>query len=170
MHLLRREPSKETNMPQQDIYALLHADHEKVEQLFEQCENASSEECSGIFETLCTELLAHAKAEEIAFYAKLTELGEDIVHAREEHEEAEQMIEECRALFDQPEQFLQKLHELKESVLHHVQEEEGNIFTKAREKLQGQETQCAEEFLMQKTELKPRVAAGEVFEQPMQGR
>ena len=156
-------------MPQQDIYALLHADHEKVEQLFEQCENASSEECSSIFETLCTELLAHAKAEEIAFYAKLVDLGEDIVHAKEEHEEAEQMIEECKAVADQHEQFLQKLHELKESVLHHVEEEEGKIFEQAREKLQGQETQIAEEFLMQKTELKPRVQAGEVFEQTMEG-
>jgi hemerythrin superfamily protein len=140
-----------------DIYALLMQDHRKVEELFERCENADSGEYASILELIANDLLPHSKAEEQSFYSKLSSLGEKIEHAYEEHQDAEQMIEECRALVDRPEEFLTKLSELKDAVMHHVEEEESTIFDAAREQLAGQETQLAEEFLMLKSDLQPRI-------------
>jgi hemerythrin superfamily protein len=140
-----------------DIYALLMQDHRTIEELFDRCENAEAGEYGSILEMIANNLLPHAKAEEQSFYSKLKSLGEKIEHSYEEHQEAEQMLEECRALVDRPEEFLQSLSQLKDAVMHHVEEEEGSVFDQAREQLAGQETQIAEEFLMLKSDLEPRI-------------
>jgi hemerythrin superfamily protein len=140
-----------------DIYSLLEQDHRKVEELFDRCENASGDEVTSILQTLANELLAHAKAEEQSFYSKLSALGDKIEHAYEEHGEMEQMLEECKALVGRPEELLQKLAQLRDAVMHHVAEEEGTIFDAARQELAGQETQSAEEFLMLKSDLLPKI-------------
>ena len=56
-----------------------------------------------------------------------------VAEALEEHQEVEIMLEELKELGSESHDFGSKLQELIESVEHHVEEEEGEMFPKVRE-------------------------------------
>ncbi len=70
-----------------------------------------------------------------------------IDHATEEHEEVANLLEEMEELDNESEEWSSKLAELQKNVLHHVKEEEGDIFTQAKSFLEMEELQTlGEEF------------------------
>jgi hypothetical protein len=118
-----------------DIYELLKSDHEVVAKLFKQIEDAEGEEREELVRTLELELLPHAQAEQALFYEPLKEFEatKDIVlEGDEEHAQIEHLLEELKSVDVEDETFEAKLSVLKEAVEHHVEEEEGEMFTKAR--------------------------------------
>lgn len=112
---------------------LLKADHEVIEELFEQVKNSEESEHRQLFERIQTELDVHAHIEETIFYPKLEEEGNeklvDIVREGiEEHRQVKMFLHELDALSDDSEKFEPKLKVLMEDVEHHVEEEEGEMF------------------------------------------
>jgi hypothetical protein len=89
------------------------------------------------------ELLAHSKCEEREFYTVLQrndEISDKIEHAYEEHAEVEEGLQELSDMEEEDEEWMSKFAELREDLEHHIKEEEGELFPKAREIL-GEEAE-----------------------------
>lgn len=117
--------------PQQggtDAAALLKADHRKVEQLFQQFENASSaDQKQSIAEQVCKELVVHTILEEEIFYPACREAGvehQDLDEAQIEHDSAKVLISDIRSSDPDEEVYAAKVKVLSEYIKHHVSEEE----------------------------------------------
>lgn len=124
-----------------DIYALLKKDHRKVSELFAKLEAARSDSTRlNLLETIEYELLLHAKTEEATFYAALEGIPETHLNAlmpevESDHDEVRLFFEKLRAAKVGSSKWLMLVGGLKHAVEHHVQEEEGMIFTYARKVL-----------------------------------
>jgi len=124
-----------------DPFELLKSDHKKVAELFERIENASGKAKSSIFERIRNELEIHTQVEEDIFYPALRKAEEtrDItLEAYEEHRVVKELLAELAA--GKPsDQWDAKLTVLKENVEHHVDEEEDEMFGKAKDVLSTEE-------------------------------
>jgi hypothetical protein len=125
--------------------SLLSQDHRNVEQLFNRFEEAATpEEKRSITDKVIEQLSVHAEIEEQFFYpavaAKLEERGE-VLEAVEEHHMAKVALWELERLPASAPNFDAKFTVMKENVLHHVGEEEGDggIFQHARTVLKANE-------------------------------
>jgi hypothetical protein len=133
---------KETQM---NAFALLKADHEKVAGLLETIENTTERALKGreeIFARLKEELDLHAAIEEEIFYPALEDAEEtrDItLEAYEEHRLVKQLLSELEAAPKDSEEWSAKFSVLKENIEHHVEEEEEEMFKKARQALTEEE-------------------------------
>ena len=118
-----------------DPFQLLETDHQRVSTLFKNIESASGPKKRGLFERLHQELDLHANLEETIFYPSLEdtdEAREIILEAYEEHKVVKELLSELASGDENDEEWTAKLTVLKENVEHHVEEEEGELFRKAR--------------------------------------
>lgn len=144
---------------QASIYELLKADHKTVKDLFEKME-ASEDPATRtrLLTQLKQELLAHSEAEDIVFYQPLKpkeELHDLILEAEEEHRVVSRLLGELERLSAENEKWKARLTVLKELVEHHVEEEEGEMFKKARAALdRAQEQEIGAAFLATKKQIK----------------
>lgn len=124
---------------------LLHDDHEAVLALLEQLAESTSravKKRTTLLEKIATELRAHAEIEENIFYPALldaakTEDDRKIVHeALEEHRAAiELVLPDLERTEPDSDQFGGRAKVLKELVEHHIEEEEEEMFQKAKKLL-----------------------------------
>ena len=116
---------------------VLKQDHQKVKGLFKEATGSSDQNTrKELFDKIDTELEIHAHIEETVFYPALEtheELKDLVAKALEEHQEVKIMLEELEELGSESHDFGSKLQELIESVEHHIEEEEGEMFPKVRE-------------------------------------
>ena len=120
-----------------DAFKLLKTDHQKVSDLFKRIESGSGQAKAQLFAQLKNELDVHAHIEEAIFYPALEnkEPSRDItLEAYEEHKVVKDLLAELAA-GPLNEEWDAKLTVLKENVEHHVEEEEGELFSKARQVL-----------------------------------
>lgn len=115
------------------IFEALRADHETQRTLVDILVETTgdSEGRNELFDKLQLELEAHAGAEERYFYVPLME--EDLTqdHARHsvaEHKELDDYVEKLREYDKSSSQWLQTARELRERLVHHLDEEEHQIF------------------------------------------
>jgi iron-sulfur cluster repair protein YtfE (RIC family) len=115
---------------------LLHRDHEEVRQLFRALERSSgSERRRELVEQLRQALDTHARIEEEIFYPDLAQnagVAEQVMAAREEHLAMKAVLEDVWLLDPASPELLPRLQVLKESVEHHVEEEETELFPAAQ--------------------------------------
>ena len=122
----------------QDAIALLKADHDEVQQLFKDFENASGEgRKEKLARKICRELTIHAMIEEEIFYPACEgKVDEDLLkEGYVEHDAAKLMIAEIEAGEPSDEFYDSKVKVLSEEVDHHIQEEEkrmDGLFSQAR--------------------------------------
>lgn len=127
----------------QDAIALLKAEHREVEDLFKRFEklgdgaHKSRESTVG---RIIEALSKHAAIEEEIFYPAIRERveqgGDDddlVLEALEEHHVAKMALSEIEKLPSEHERFKPKVAVLIESVRHHVEEEEDELFPKVRD-------------------------------------
>jgi len=134
-----RSASK-TEAKQQDAIALLMADHDEVEALFKQFQQAKKNggDKADIVEQICKALTVHAEIEEEIFYpaarGALADKDEDdlIDEAEVEHASIKSLVEQLQDTDPNDELFDAKVKVLCEYVNHHVKEEEGEIFPKIK--------------------------------------
>ncbi|MDQ3799577.1 MAG: hemerythrin domain-containing protein [Acidobacteriota bacterium] len=116
---------------------LLKEDHRKVERLFQKVKaDKEGKEHRELFEQILAELEVHTHVEETIFYPKLKqekELEDIVLEGIEEHHQAKIFLRELSNLVEDSEKFEPKLKVLMEGVIHHVQEEEGEMFPKVEE-------------------------------------
>ncbi len=110
-----------------DAIALLKADHRKVEELFEQFENASSAtKKKSLAQEICNELKIHTMIEEEIFYPAFRRKIEDdtLDEAYVEHDGAKVLINDIVAGSPDDDFYDAKVKVLSEEIKHHVHEEE----------------------------------------------
>lgn len=125
----------------QDALELLAEDHERVLQLFsafEQLQNDEEDDDSkrDLVDLACAELTVHAQLEEELFYPALRDALDEqdlIDEAEVEHDVAKQLIAELEAMEPDEEMYDARFTVLSEYVRHHIEEEENEIFPKAKE-------------------------------------
>src|SRR6185369_6017279 len=130
-----------------NAFALLKADHKKVAGILEKIDSTTERGVKTreeLFTQLKTELDVHARVEETIFYPELEKADEthDItLEAFEEHRLVKQLLGELDAMDKGDEQWTARFSVLKENVEHHVEEEEGEMFPKARKVLSEEEAE-----------------------------
>jgi iron-sulfur cluster repair protein YtfE (RIC family) len=105
-----------------------------VSELFEQVKSTEESKHGQLFERIKEELDIHTHIEETIFYPKMKEEGNEelkdiILEGIEEHRQVKMFLRELDSLADDSEKFEPKLKVLMEDVEHHVEEEEGEMFT-----------------------------------------
>lgn len=128
-----------------NAFTLLKADHKKVAGILEKIDSTTERGVKTreeLFTRLKTELDVHARIEETIFYPVLKKADEtrDItLEAFEEHRLVKQLLGELDTMGKGEEQWTAKFTVLKENIEHHVEEEEGEMFKKARKVLSEEE-------------------------------
>lgn len=124
-----------------DAIQMLSAEHQEVKALFKEYDQLVQNEGDAadkqaLAARICTKLTVHAAVEEEVFYPAAREvLGEDedlIDEAEVEHATVNDLIAQIEDASPQQELYDAKVKVLGEYVDHHVKEEEGEIFPKAR--------------------------------------
>ena len=121
-----------------DPINLLETDHRRFEQLLKDGEDTTERAIKGrgeVLDTLTSELNVHEAIEEKILYPALRSSAEahDIVlEGIEEHHVADIIIKELHAVRKDNDKWGAKFKVLKESVEHHIQEEERKMFPIAR--------------------------------------
>lgn len=124
-----------------NAFTLLKADHKKVSGILEKLDATTERGIKtreDFFTQLKIELDVHARIEETIFYPALEkqdETREITLEAFEEHRLVKQLLNELQSLRKDEEKWTAKFTVLKENIEHHVEEEEGEMFSKARKVL-----------------------------------
>jgi hemerythrin-like domain-containing protein len=117
---------------------MLKEDHAKVKKAFKEFENldrADTETCRQVVKTVCEDLKVHTTLEEEIFYPAVRAAieDEDIMNeAAVEHETAKMLIEQLENSSPDDPQYFATFTVLGEYVMHHVKEEEGEMFPQAK--------------------------------------
>jgi hemerythrin superfamily protein len=135
--------SRAQNTARDEILAQLKDDHKKVKKAYKQFEKLDVEddaqECESIVQQVLDDLTLHAALEEEFLYPAVKELIAEpdlIEEAEVEHESMHTMIDQLRDMGAGDEKYAARFTVLCEYVLHHVKEEEGEMFPQlARVKL-----------------------------------
>ena len=127
---------------ERDACDLLDADHKAVKKMFKDYEELTSSRSRNVSQKkkdlaqqLCQELTVHAQIEEEIFYPAVREALKEtdlIDEAAVEHQTAKDLIAQIRAAGEPDEMFDAKVKVLGEYIDHHVKEERGEMFPKAR--------------------------------------
>jgi hemerythrin-like domain-containing protein len=131
-----------------DAFTLLKNDHKKVAGLMDKIDESTERAVKTrdeLFAQLKSELDIHAKIEETILYPVLekADTTHDItLEAFEEHRIVKQLLSELESEPKDAEEWTAKFTVLKENVEHHVEEEEGEMFKKARKVLSDEELEA----------------------------
>jgi hemerythrin superfamily protein len=152
-----------------DACDLLDADHKAVKKMFKEYEELTSSRARGasqkkkeLAQQICQELTVHAQVEEEIFYPALREALKEtdlLDEAAVEHQSAKDLIAQIQAAGEPDEMFDAKVKVLGEYIDHHVKEERGEIFPKARSAKKLDLIAMREELETRKEELMAEMGA-----------
>jgi len=133
-------------MADRSIFDGLKQDHDAHRQLFDKMADAKDEpdRLEKLFEQFRVEVTAHAAAEEETLYATMLarpDLREDAQHSVSEHKEIDDYLEELEELSFNGEEWNRVFAQLKKRYLHHIEEEEEEMFPDAAKELTAEEEQ-----------------------------
>lgn len=152
-------------MAEARIFADLKKDHDRQRKLLEDLgeTQGASDDRKSLFETLRRELQAHAAAEEESLYATMLgcpDLREDARHSVSEHKEVDDMLGELVEMDMSSSGWLVKFKEMRHRYLHHIDEEEEEMFPAAAKGLTKEaEDRIAKVFEKRKPRELERAAA-----------
>jgi hemerythrin-like domain-containing protein len=130
-----------------NAFELLKKDHQKVSGIFEKLDATTERGVKTreeLFTQLKQELDVHAHVEETIFYPAIKDAEpthEIVLEGYEEHNVVKTLLKELEAMPVDDETWGAKLTVLKENVEHHVEEEEGEMFEKAKKVLSSEEVE-----------------------------
>jgi hemerythrin superfamily protein len=129
-----------------DAVTLLRNDHKTVEGLFKKFEKAgpsAHKTKQDLVEKIVEELSIHAAIEEQVLYPAarraVPDATDDVLEALEEHHIVKWTLSELDGMEPEDERYTAKVTVLIESVRHHVEEEEGELFPKLRKTMTRKE-------------------------------
>jgi len=119
---------------------LLKNEHEKAKRAFGEIQAASADQRAQLWAKLEPELKVHEQMEEAALYGPVaSEVGSNDEtlrewqqHHHDEVTEAEALIQEISGIDSTTDEWIEKVDELQETLEHHIQEEEGDIWPRIR--------------------------------------
>ena len=128
-----------------DALTLLRNDHDKVKKLLRELEpttDRAEKTRTELFQKIKTELTVHEIIEEEIFYPTLKQhpkAKEIVLEGYEEHNVVDTLMGELEALPVTDETWGAKASVMIENIEHHIEEEEGEMFQKARQVFDRQE-------------------------------
>ena len=142
------------------IYEALKRDHDKLQSLLDELiileENMPNRK--DLIDEIRDELIPHSRAEESVFYNSLRtiEAAKDVVsHAYREHIEAEALLKTLQLKDKIDAGWKKTARKLRDSLEHHIEEEEYRIFAVARQHITDEEAnKIGEAFKRLKPEIK----------------
>ena len=145
------------------LIEMLEKDHVRIRSLFCDLEGANDpQELEDYFNKLSNILTIHAEAEEQVLYpesgnfedtAQLTDKGQ------QEHDKGDQMVVEIKSISPNEPEFKEKVRELQEFMLNHLDEEENELFPRVRQCMNDEKLeQLATELQKTKASLTDKVA------------
>jgi hemerythrin superfamily protein len=148
---------------------MLREDHQKVQELFRRFEQSEDEQTKNeIARTAIQELTVHATLEEEIFYPAAQEVVEEedlIDEAHEEHHVAKLLMNELKKMKAADQRFDAKFKVMAESVKHHIEEEESELFPMLQGKLDsealGQQMESRKQKLQQGGVRSPARSSGQ---------
>jgi hemerythrin-like domain-containing protein len=157
----RKTSGRQGSRSRKDAIALLKQDHQNVRQLLKKLESAEEgDERLELFSQIENELKVHTQIEEEIFYPAFHQAseGEKDEHlyyeAIEEHHLVDMVLPEISETDENSDEFAAKAKVLKDLVEHHAEEEETEMFPKARKLMDSSELkQLGEQLAERKMEL-----------------
>jgi hemerythrin-like domain-containing protein len=134
----KKTSSKRKRAPRlPEALAMLQEDHRKVQKMFKQFKklNGDSESKQALVEEACWALSIHAQLEEEVFYPALRAALDEsdlLDEAEVEHDVAKELIAKLESMGAEDEQYDATFTVLGEYVNHHIEEEEKEMFPKAK--------------------------------------
>ncbi len=127
-------------MAETEILARLKADHDRHRELLKQLDatQGGSDERERLFEAFRIEVTAHAASEEMSLYATMLsrpDLRDDAQHSVAEHKEIEDYLTELYEMDFSSTGWLTRFRTMKDRYLHHIDEEEEEMFPEAEKGL-----------------------------------
>ena len=128
--------SKKSKTP--TVIDLLEEDHDKVKKAFKQFEKMDREDveaCRSLIRQVCADLRVHTTLEEEIVYPAFSAALEDeplMAEAAVEHETAKNLIEQLEGMDETDVNYFAIFTVLGEYVMHHVEEEEDEMFPAAK--------------------------------------
>jgi hypothetical protein len=122
-----------------DALTLLKTDHDKVKKLLAELEATTERGVrtrEQLYTTIRKEMTVHEIVEEEIFYPTLKEhpkAADIVLEGYEEHHVVDLLMGELDALPYEAEEWGPKAKVMKENIEHHIEEEEGDMFVKARQ-------------------------------------
>ena len=145
-----------------DAITLLRDDHKSVEKLFKQFEKAGDRafvEKRRIVDKIIEELSVHAAIEEGIFYpvvrATVPDMDDTVLESHEEHHVVKWLLDELTDLDPEHERFDAKVSVLIENVRHHVEEEEGDFFSRVRDEIRRSDLVDVGELMLEAKKTAP---------------
>jgi hemerythrin superfamily protein len=126
-----------TSRRRMDVLTFLKKEHDTVEGLMRRfkAKGTNARQRLSTARRICKELLVHAKMEEQSFYPEMMRVGEVsplVREGMEEHHKVEQLVHRIMPMKTRDEHFMPAMQELEKNVMHHVREEEGQMFPKIK--------------------------------------
>ena len=127
-------------MAEAKIYRDLKADHDKQRKMLKGLGElrGDTKKRQKLFEEFRLELQSHAAAEEESLYAVMLanpELRDDARHSVSEHKEVDDLLGEMMDLDFGGDEWEEKFHHMRHRYLHHIEEEEEEMFPAADKEL-----------------------------------
>lgn len=120
-----------------DIYVALRKDHDQLKSLLNELINLQEEDSfrEVLIEQIEKELVPHSRAEESVFYNSIRAASpdsSDVMHSFKEHMEAEALLRSLQLKETTDLDWKSTAIKLKNALEHHIEEEEGKIFSEAK--------------------------------------
>lgn len=145
-----------------DAFQLLKKDHQKVRDLFEELAEIEASDTKNrklVFDQIKLETEIHAQLEEEIFYPALadeSETAELIEEAYKEHKEVKRTLQKLDKMDKNTEEWAELCGTLQENIELHVEEEESEIFKRAKEVLTAEGLrELGKQLQLRKEELLP---------------
>jgi hypothetical protein len=123
-----------------DAIQLLKQEHETAKKMFAQIRDARGEQRDQLWTKLKPELKVHETMEETALYGPVAhdpradeQLKDWQEHHHEEVTELESLIQEIGEFDPTGEEWMEKVEELQETLEHHIEEEEGDVWPRIQQ-------------------------------------
>ena len=141
-----------------DALSLLKEDHDKMKKLLSELDGTTergTETRERLFSTVKEELTIHESIEEEIFYPALKDhpkTKELTLEAYEEHHVVDMVMAEIESLPFDDERWGAKFTVMKENIEHHIEEEEKEMFTQARQVFDPDELEALGERMARRKE------------------
>ena len=155
-------------MTETRIFARLKADHDRHRELLDRIDatHGDSAERRDLFEAFRIDVTAHAASEEMSLYATMLanpDLRDEAQHSVAEHKEIEDYLTELYEMDFASSGWLTRFRTMKDRYLHHIDEEEEEMFPAAEKELSDERKK---ELIRIFEKEKPREKAKAAAEEP----
>lgn len=144
-----------------NIQELIRMDHTKVNTLFAQVQSTDDpQKLQEYFGQIYKDLSAHSEAEEQIVYPAVRSYYEKTDDLYKEQAEMKQLLERIKSISPSSPNFKDEVKQLMNAVMHHVQQEESEMFRKINDNFsEQQQEQMATEFKTAKSKIQDKMAA-----------